>query len=340
MTGTPTPCIRGCTIPDAHGPDCTCADDGHEHVNGHHDHPIGQACDDACRWCDECAGCLPRPATVGQPDPRLCQACGGRARLAILDAGDLVQWVRDNVVPGTWRPGDRGVLREAPAPLTEQAVDDADAIHAALADWVIAYTLATGLTGPSWAGSAIRPQVRRVAEDGTTRYDDARVIGLRAAGDHRVTARLAGWTLTHLEGFAGQSWAGDWHDEIVTLTRQVSGRWPREDRVRKLPIPCPSCDRVMLYMHPPASPPIIERGVNPGEHLPTCRHRVCDLTPCRPCLDRLTRPCAGCEPWERIVYAADHVVCCHLDRCGRAMTEADYYLRAQTLLAERKAATG
>lgn len=201
-------------------------------------------------------------------------------------------------------------------------MDDADALHAELAYWVGIYAELGRLSGPPLAGSLVLPSSKRRIPDTHLLacrneacpgcfviYDASRVAGLRAGGDHEASARLAAWILGHFEGFAAQRSAGSWHDRITALYGQISGRWPLEDRVRKLPIPCRRCDRVMLFMHPPISGPIVERETD-GEG------RVRD----------------------RVVYAADHTVCCHARDCGDVMTEADYYLRAQALLAERRTA--
>jgi len=210
---------------------CTCADDGHEHVKPHHDHGPDEPCqDDTCRWCDDCTGCQPRLARVG----RLCQPDIGRLTRALIDMPLLVVWVRMNVQPGT-RSARGDVLREAPAPLDVHAVDDADRLHGLASTWLARYFAESGI------GSA-----KTVAwlHEGAI---------LRAGSNGLGAGNVSMMVLDHLAGVASQPWAGAWHDSIVTAHRSVSARWPREDWAIKLPLPCPSCDRVMLYMHPPAT---------------------------------------------------------------------------------------
>lgn len=277
---TVEPCIRGCLAHGKHLPACPCHGDTHAHADSQ---------------CPSCPGCAPRVADVG----RLCQPCSGRITRALLDAPDLVGWIREQVTPGTWRGTRDDVLREAPAPLTVDAVADADDLHALLSAWAVAYADLTGLTGPSWGGSAIRPgSRRRIDLPGphglpSTRhvvYDDPRVVGLRADADHRdATHRVATWLLRHREGIAALDWAASWHDEVVDAIRGASSRWPRAPRQRKLPLPCPSCDQVMLWMHPPAGPPAYQDD--------------------------------GSLSWAYPIS-----VCCHNDACGRVLTEGDYYL--------------
>lgn len=227
----------------------------------------------ACASTDSCTGCQPRTATVG----RLCDACSGRITRALLDAPHLVEWLRDNVAPGAGNDAPRvSGTREAPAPLSIAAVDDIDAICLTLVHAVIAYCDDTGLVGPRLVGIRTATGLRPL------------VTGVRAVEDSHVTvAQLAAWLLDHHAGIVTQSWAGGWHNDITGAVFSASKRWPRQEPARKLPIPCPSCDKLMLFMHPPVS----------AGHPTT--------------------------------------VTCHASECGRVLTEADYWVRAQTLYAER-----
>lgn len=249
-----TLCVRGCTVRGRHL--STCPE---------------PAADTAT-----CTGCQPRQATLG----RLCDACTGRITRAVLDAPHLVEWLRDNVAPGATTDAPRVAgTREAPAPLSLTALDDIDSIYVTLVHAVVSYCAAAGLVGPKLTG------IRTALAHGQAPH---RVTGLRReVPNHVAVAQIAAWVLDHHEGMVHQPWAGSWHDDITGAVSTASKRWPRQDPARKLPIPCPSCDRVMLRMHPP--------------------------------------------------MAAGHptTVACHASECGRVLTEADYWLRAQTLYSER-----
>lgn len=225
------PCARGCTRGGKHRPTCSCGADGHDHDE----------------QCAACAGCLPRGAALG----RLCTPCAGRVTRALLDAGDLAAWLLENVMPGSTPDAPRvSGSREAPVPLSLTALDDADELHATLATWVMRYTRWTGLAGPATTGTATRP--RLIDRDGH-HHTERRPTGLRPEAGATVTAQLAAWLLAHQEGLAHHEAAPFWHDEIVGIVRLANAHFPRADPARKLPIPCPSCDRVLLYMHPPVA---------------------------------------------------------------------------------------
>lgn len=242
-------CARGCTVRDRHLSSCPDS--------------------------ETCPGCQPREASVGL----LCEPCVGRVTRALLDAPHLVAWLRENVAPGSGGDAPRVAgTREAPAPLSLAAVDDIDTIVTCVVLAVITHTRDTRLTGPRLIG------VRAVRDgDGS-----ARVVGILSAAEaEESTGQLAGWVIDHLAGIAASTWGHHWADMMTRAVAVASKRFPRADPARKLPIPCPSCDRVMLYMHPPV--------------------------------------------------AAGHptTVTCHASDCARVLTEADYWLRAQTLYAER-----
>lgn len=217
-------CARGCTVRDRHLNHC--ADAGAE--------------PGAARTC---TGCQPRTADAGQ----LCQLCEGRITRALLDAPHLVGWLRANVAPGAATDAPRVAgTREAPAPLSLAAVDDIDAVYATLANGIVRYCRAARLSGPRLSGA-------RTVADATTGAG-WRVGGIRAeTPDAEAVGQLAAWLLDHLRGVMDQPWAPTWHDEVTTAVRTAGKRWPREEPARKLPIPCPSCDRVMLFMHPPVA---------------------------------------------------------------------------------------
>jgi hypothetical protein len=225
ITSVPTACIRGCAVVGRHLARCTCADSRHEHVEPRHEHAADEVCqDDTCRWCDECAGCQPRSVHTGL----LCQACIGRVTRAVLDIGELAFWLRLNVPPGTRRtPGE--VLRVTSAPLDVQAVDDADWLHGLTVHWLAVL-------------------------DGKRPIGDVRGTALPPGSTGLPTAHVAAGMLARLDRFAARDWAGRWHDSLTHAHATISRRWPREDRAVKLPLPCPSCDRVMLYLHPPTTP--------------------------------------------------------------------------------------
>jgi hypothetical protein len=252
-------CARGCTARGRHLPTCS---DGTE-TSHSRESP------------DACGGCLPRSATVGL----LCEPCAGRVTRALLDAPHLVAWLRENVAPGAASDAPRVAgTREAPAPLSLTAVDDIDTIVTALVVAVMSFCKDTTLVGPQLVG------VRAVVLDKTR----ARVIGIRSeVAPEESTAQFAAWLIDHLEGVAAQPWAPAWATSVTHAVASASKRFPRADPARKLPIPCPSCDRLLLYMHPP--------------------------------------------------FAAGHptTVTCHGADCARVLTEADYWLRAQTLYSER-----
>jgi hypothetical protein len=184
-----------------------------------------------------CARDCGEPATTGH----LCQPCQGLVTRALLDTSDLFRHVRVHVRPGTRNPRD-DVLREAPAPLTISAVDDADRLHATLHTWAIRAAAHARLTGP---------QVPRT----WVRWDQAgNPVGAISRTD--PTTEVAGWLITHTDllaaGVPDRPAAREWADQVIAVHREVSSRWPREPHARKLHLPCPSCNRLMLHLHPPA----------------------------------------------------------------------------------------
>jgi hypothetical protein len=228
-------CIRGCTFLGRHQP-------------GAHD---PSADGDFVAEAD-CSGCLPRPA---EPEQLLDRACKGRATRSLTSLADVAGHVRDMVERGTRRDAlEVNYDPVALAPLSIEALTDLDEMAATLATWVMLAVEEhpAGLSGPDWQGARIVPASRRRNDRGEVRYDDARLVGVRAGGDGKVIGIAASWIRTHADWFAGQPWADQWHDEITDQARKVQARWPKLVRARKAPLPCPKCDRLTMWWHPAA----------------------------------------------------------------------------------------
>lgn len=276
-----TTCARGCVVPGRHLGACTCGSDGHQH-------------DDTCHGCE---GCQPREATIGQ----LCRSDVSRIERALLDAPQLAAWVRENVERGaSTSDGPKAAGKRTPAPLNLSAVDDADAIAAVLWTWTEQAMDWAGMAGPGSVGFHVKPSAKTRTGTGEIVYRDPAVTGLRSDADPDETlGRLAAWMLDQIEELASMPAADELHDEITDTIREIRNRWPQADRNRKLPLPCPACDLAMLYLHPPAGPPMRDEN-------------------------------------GKLTWAHQHLVHCHNDDCGETMTNDSYYLAATTALAERK----
>lgn len=216
-------------------------------IPGEHRDPVtpdDDPTDPGCpRKYTRCKGCVPVLVAEGTRR-RLCDGCLGSIKRALLDVDDLIDHIRRHVVPGTMNPR-QDVLREAPAPLTVAAVDDADELHAVLHGLAIRYARATGLVGPPVRVSDVR-------------WDDAGwPVGIRPNA-YRATAPVTDWLITHADGIAAglrpstaEQDAVDFYRDVVITHERLAHRWQRVPQERRLPLPCPSCDRLTLHMHPP-----------------------------------------------------------------------------------------
>jgi hypothetical protein len=215
-------CLRGCVIRAQHLSECQ---------------------DSAC------TGCLWRPATIGE----LCIGCHGRPVRALAELGDLADWIRQNVEPGTRRdPGDVNAVDEAWAPLSIEALTDLDALATMVSGWarIAVEEHPDHLHGPDWRGMRIVPNSKRTLAWGEVVYEEARIVGVRAGNEGAVIAAAAGWMISFSEWFAAQPWADDWHDDLVAGARAANKKWPRTPSRRKAPLPCPSCDLISLWWNP------------------------------------------------------------------------------------------
>jgi hypothetical protein len=223
------------------------------YVRGEHRDPVTPDDDPADPGCPaayaRCKGC--QPVLIPEGSTRLiCDGCDAHIARCLLDAPALVAHIRGHVRPGTYMPR-QDVLREAPAPLNVAAVDDADELFSVLAGWAIGYARAVKLAGP-------------LVEAGHVRWDASGwPVGI-AAG-RNPTETVTDWLLTHRQGIATTGLhpgAGPdtarvdvvaWYRDVTDTHTRISGRWPRTPAERRLPLPCPQCDRLTLHMHPPAA---------------------------------------------------------------------------------------
>lgn len=210
--------------------------------------PDDDPADPGCaRRYGKCRGC--RPAVVADTagvHEQLCDACKAQIMRVLLDLDGLLDHVRLHVRPGTANPR-QDVLREAPAPLTVAAVDDADALHAVVHTWALRYAYALGLAGPQVTRSAVRWD------------DDEWPVGIMPGRDPMVTYAVVQWLIPHADGLSSglhpDTRAADavaWYRDLTSTYWAVENRWPRAPKERRLSLPCPGCDRLMLHMHPPS----------------------------------------------------------------------------------------
>ncbi len=124
------------------------------------------------------------PRQIEDDDHTVCRRCTGTARDALVRVPDLVEHIRAHVVPGSAGPTDAVRVRSsktAPAPLSLAAVDDADRLHAVLADACGRVMAGRGLTGPSWRGTRLLAATKRRPAGGAPVYEQARPLGLSSA---------------------------------------------------------------------------------------------------------------------------------------------------------------
>jgi hypothetical protein len=174
---------------------------------------------------------------------------------ALVKVPDLTAHIRTMVRPGS-RLGDSGGKRgknaDSPAPLNVTAVTDVDDLHYIIADVATRIVEGTGLVGPSWAGSDVRPASKRLVL-GEVAYSDARVVGV-----HRVnrgaTVTVAQWLLDHIEWPLSQDWAPSVIDDVTHTVNTLAARWPTIDRPTRLPVHCPHCRQRALIRTVPTEP--------------------------------------------------------------------------------------
>lgn len=290
ITGSPARlCTRpGCVVPDVHAPDCSCRDDGHEHTDPVHPHDDDELCDDECRWCDWCVGCQPREA---DHDSWLCRRDTGRIRRSLIEAPELVAWVASNVEPGQQARDDARVAgsREAPAPLNVAALDAVDRVVTVLVELADQHADHVGVSLPNLDGART-----------TVRGQVDRVTGAKSAqAAYVLVDRLCAWHLGYLASITRQPDASVWW-QVVEATADAWRKFPAAPRAKRIPIPCPECDRLTLYMPPPRGVP----HYNPDGSLQS---------------------------------APAIAVYCGTDECGAVLTEGDY---ARLVLAAKAAAEG
>ena len=224
-------CASGCTIRRRHLADC--------------------GTEDGDTTADACPGCLPRPASDGST---VCIVCDGRWTDALTRAPELVTHIRSLIEPGSAGPSEaqwkhtKGAA--APAPLNVAAVSDADDLHAVLASWAARVVDESGMHGPHWSGSDVRPASRRRTCGGVA-YEDARVVGLTAGTDGAATREVAGWLLTHRAWILSREWVPVMVQEVSRMVGQLRARWPVEERPARLPIRCPECGQRALTRYAP-----------------------------------------------------------------------------------------
>lgn len=262
MITVPTsPCAAGCVSLGRHVDDCPCSAPGHKPA--HEDH---------------CDGCASRPAEFGV----LCRGCHRRLARTLTDAPDVVAHLRANVAP-SWQQGDGGPVsgsREAPAPLSLDALDAADALQAAIASWVVEIIelhppvpRVVEVTIPPWRPRQVLRQERLVPparfddvrwsrsytltdEDGQVHVQGGRPIGVHgddALDQADVCADLCSWLRRLLAWIEAQPWSGDMARELDSMLTTSLYRWPLEPRGHRIEqVPCPSCEHLTLWWTPPA----------------------------------------------------------------------------------------
>lgn len=198
---------------------------------------------------EKCRGCLPRQVD----DPRtICQPCEGSLRHDLLVAPDLVAHLREQIEPGIGEPvehlGKKAKRPAPPAPLNVAAVAAADDLHATIASWAVTVIEERHVTGPSWVGSVVRPASKHRDDERHVRYIDPAVVGVR---DPASTQRVVTWLLAHTAWASEQDWARDMVHEVTTLVRTLRARWPMQERMVWLPVPCPACGCMSLERYAP-----------------------------------------------------------------------------------------
>lgn len=186
---------------------------------------------------DTCIGCQPRQAAQGST---LCQPCKGRIWRAVEDLSTVNAWVRCHVQPST-STGDGPrvtTTRTPPAPLRLDALDDIDNVVAALNAWVD-------------RARAEHPDRPHPPDRAGTRVLAGRVHGAAAGHDTLPAQAAAAWLHTWHDWMTERDWAAAYHDTVTTLARTLRGKYATRERLRKLPTPCPACDRLSLWYHPP-----------------------------------------------------------------------------------------
>lgn len=205
---------------------------------------------DGCRD-RECRGCLPRPAESGV----LCRFCFQRLVGAVVDVpgvhAHLASMAAEGVSSGA--AGEHAGGRSVPGSrvLYPPALMAAEELAALLGSWAdeVVRLHPDGVTPPSDWGWRWSSPVRAVdRETGEAFMPSA----ARVSASQSAVEALVRWLLPYMAWVSRQSWAVEMSAEVNREVSTAKARWPIEERVHHVPMPCPYCGRRALVYSPPS----------------------------------------------------------------------------------------
>lgn len=178
---------------------------------------------------------------------------GHLARLTSLLAFTpaMVSWLRSNIAPtAAWKESDGSKKPKGPStplPLSDAAVDAADAELACLASWARMVSEERGESGPDLS-------------EAWWLHSQDRVGGIKA-GNTSVVDSVTRYLVRRVEWIAEQSWVEEFLDEVARPRQTHLARWPHEIRRRTLKgYCCRMCDRDTMTVYPPSNGPIYNKA--------------------------------------------------------------------------------
>lgn len=160
----------------------------------------------------------------------------------------MVSWLRSNITPsGSQKESDGGSKKpkgpSTPLPLSDAAVDAADAELACLASWTRMVAEERGEHGPDLSSA-------------WWNAGDDRVAGIRA-GNTTVVDEVTRYLLRRIDWIAEQDWIEEFLDEVARPRQTHLARWPHAIKPRPLKgYLCRECDRDTMVVFPPSNGPI------------------------------------------------------------------------------------
>jgi excisionase family DNA binding protein len=168
-----------------------------------------------------------------------------RARDALLDAPGLIHWIRTLVVPsgGASDGQPKAKYRQAPVPVREGAIDDADELWTFLREWVLYWHERTATVLPP---AAVRTwtvlPARTTPEEAETLTAD--LVRWLIAMDVQIQSRPDN---PDYPGSAARATLGYW-DDVVKRVHALNDRYPRRAREERpaLAQKCELCGAVAV----------------------------------------------------------------------------------------------
>ena len=205
---------------------------------------------DSCSGKD-CRGCLPRFASYGV----LCRWCWNQLNGIVTDIPGLVEHLAEDASLVLSSPMGKAGGRRPPLACSRMLyppqLEAADEIVAVFGTWVdqVVEEHPDGLRGPSPIGWRFSDALLRVIDGEMFVQSPQRLGANQAAVDE-----MSRWVRPFLPWIAEHDWAPEMIADLRPLITTAAARWPWEERVHEVPMPCPICSAWSLQYQPPVVP--------------------------------------------------------------------------------------